>query len=1027
MSISAPFIARPVATFLLAIAVLLAGIFGYLQLPLSALPQVDFPTIEVSTKLPGASPETTALLITAPLERQLAQIPGVESLSSSSGFASSRIVLRFTLSKSMDEAAQDVQSALDIARGTLPADLPYPPTYARVNPADPPIISLALTSETLTLSKLSDTADSILSPRLGQILGVGRVTVQGSMRPAVRLKIDTQRLASYGLSLENVRQSVVAANLNSPKGVLETSTLSSTLTANDQLMAPEDFRNIIVSAPNQRPVFLRDIATVEEGLEDVRQAAFFQGKPAILIDIQRQPGANIVQTVESIQEQLSTLSSSLPTGITLHVLADRTDSIRAAVHEVQWTLVLSVVLVIIVMFFFLGSARATLIPAVVLPLSIIGTFTFMWAWGFSLNTLSLMALTIATGFVVDDAIVMVENIARMMEEGRSREEAAYEGAKQISFTIISLSLSLVAVFIPLLFMQGVVGRLFREFAQTLSAAVLVSMIISLTLTPMMCRLILKSHHNQQKFWIVQKFDQLFLGIKHRYAKALTWSLQHQRITLLVSLAILVMTVGFYIFIPKGFLPTQDTGLVQITLEGPQNASFAQTTQLFLAASERLQRHQSVKSVNLVVGTGTVNMTQNTARVWVELQPKSTRAQPLDTILEEFRQNLAQIPDLKAIPLLVQELQVSTKTSGAQYQYTLSDPNRAVVGEWAQALYEALQQESALQDVSTDQYSKGQYLTLDIDRQKAAQLGVSAQILSQTLQNAFAQRQISTIYAQSNQYRVVMEAHVPAQNLQGFLENLHVSGGTSEHATQIPLSQLVSFKTRQGPLLLSQERQFPSATLSFNLAPGQPLDAALSTVEKTAHRIGVPAHITQTFSGDAAEFQASLAGQIGLVLAALVVIYIVLGVLYESLIHPLTILSTLPSAGIGALLALHLFDLDLSLVGIIGILLLMGIVKKNGIMVVDFAIEAQRDHGSTPYEAVYEASLLRFRPIIMTTLAALLGALPLIFSQGAGAELRLPLGVSIVGGLLLSQLITLFTTPSIYLMFESLKHRLGPSA
>ncbi len=1024
MNISAPFISRPVATTLLSIAVLLVGLWGYWRLPVSSLPEVEFPTIEVSTQLPGASPDTVALLVTAPLERQLGQIAGISVMTSTSGPGTSRIALQFALDKNIDEAAQDVQSALDAARGTLPSTLPYPPTYAKVNPADPPIITLALTSETLPIARLSDTADTLLAQKLAQSAGVGRVTVQGNMRPAVRIRIDPARLAAYGLSMADVRTAVTAANANTPKGSLDGARQASTIMANDQIGAPAEFAEIIVAYRNEAPIRLRDLGQATEGLENDLNAAWLNGRPAVILDVQRQPGANIVDTVTRIRAQLPNLERGLPAGIQMSVVSDRTETIRASVHEVELTLVLSTVLVVAVIWLFLHSGRATIVPAVSLPLSIIGTFAVMDWLGFSLDNLSLMALVIATGFVVDDAIVMIENIVRHIEDGMKPLAAAYEGARGIAFTIVSLTVSLIAVFIPLLFMEGVVGRLFREFAQTLTATVLVSMVVSLTLTPMMCALLLRPAP-ATKGRIARASDWVFDGLLEAYRRALEVTLRMQALTLLVALATVVLTAWLYIVIPKGFLPAQDTGLIQIATEAPGDVSFARMSALQRQVTELVRADPAVEAVTSVVGAGTVNATLNGGRVTAVLRPREERAETAQQVIARLTPRLAEVAGIVSYPQAVQDIQIGARASTTQYQYTIVNADAAELAAWSPRILEALRGLPELIDLSSDQQQEGLRITVEVDRARAGRLGVTMQAIDDALYDAFGQRQISTIYAQNNQYRVILEASEDFLADPTKLGLLRVAGSTDGTAAVVPLSEIARIGRGSGPLQVTRENQFPAVTYSFNLAEGISLGHAVTALQGAMQRLGVPSTITGRFAGDAAEFSASLRSQPWLILAAVVVIYITLGVLYESLVHPLTILSTLPSAGIGALLALELFGLDLSVVGIIGILLLMGIVKKNGIMMIDFALEAQRERGLHPHEAIVEAALLRFRPITMTTLAALLGALPLVLGQGAGSELRLPLGVSIVGGLILSQFVTLFTTPSVYLALEWVRAKLQP--
>jgi multidrug efflux pump len=1033
MNISAPFIARPIATTLLAIAVLLAGVFGYLRLPVSALPEVDFPTIEVTTQLPGASPETVALLVTASLERQLAQIAGLTDIVSSSGPGTSRITLQFNLGRNIDDAAQDVQAAINAARGTLPNSLPYPPTYAKVNPADPPIITLALTSDTLPIHRLSDAADSLLAQRLSQVSGVGRVIVQGSMRPAVRLQADPTRLAAYGLSLEDVRTAVAAGNVNTPKGSVDGPRQTSTVMANDQIRSPEDFSQLIIAWRNGAPVRLRDIGGAVLDLENVLNGAWYNGAPAVLVDVQRQPGANIVGAVRDVRAQLAMLERALPQGARLHVVADRTETIRASVHDVQFSLALAVFLVVAVIWLFLRSGRATLIPGIALPLSLVGTFGVMAVCGFSLNNLSLMALTIATGFVVDDAIVMIENIVRLIEAGKKPLDAAYEGARQIGFTVVSLTVSLVAVFIPLLFMPGVVGRLFQEFALTLTIAVTVSMFVSLTLTPMMCARLLRPAETASAGRIGAVFERGFDRLRDGYAYSLHWALRHEGLMLLLATLTLAGTVALYIVMPKGFLPQQDTGLIVASVEGPDDVSFGRMVALQRAVAEVIRSDPAVAAVTSVVGAGIVNPASNTGRITAVLIPRDQRAENAHAIALRLQPRLDALAGTVVHLQPVQDVQIGARPGSTAYQYTLMAPDPAELGRWAPQLEARMAALPILRDVASDQRDGGLRVTLDVDRDLAGRLGVTMQAIDDTLYNAFGQRQISTIYAQNNQYRVVLEATPGVRDDPAVIGMLRVPATAGLAATaqgtavslpagtpQVPLAEIARIGRAAGPLTVTKQGQFPAITLGFDLAPGASLGEAVTAIRAAEADLGMPATIAGSFAGDAAEFQRSLRGEPWLILAALVVIYIVLGVLYESVIHPVTIISTLPSAGIGALLALRLFDLDLSVVGLIGIVLLMGIVKKNAIMMIDFALEAQRDHGRTPREAITEACILRFRPIMMTTMAALLGALPLVLESGTGSELRLPLGVSVVGGLLLSQVITLYTTPVVYLAMEQLR-------
>lgn len=1050
MNFSSPFIARPVATSLLAVAVLLIGIFGYMRLPVSALPEVDFPTIEVTTQLPGASPETVAVQITASLERQLAQIAGLADLISISSPGTSRITLQFNLGRHIDDAAQDVQAAINAARGTLPLNLPYPPTYAKVNPADPPILTLALTSETRPIHTLSDIADTLLAQRLAQVGGVGRVTVQGNMRPAVRIQADPRRLAAYGLSLEDIRSAVIGGNQAGPKGALDGPRQSSSVMANDQITTAEGFANLVIAWRNGAPVRISDLGGAIEDLENTLNAAWFNESRAVLLDVQRQPGANIVETVDRVRAQLQGLEGALPPGVKVTVVSDRTETIRASVHEVQFTLVLSVVLVIAVIFLFLRTGRATLVPGVALPLSIIGTFGVMWLCGFSMDNLSLMALTIATGFVVDDAIVMIENIVRLIEEGEKPLAAAYKGAKQIGFTIVSLTVSLIAVFIPLLFMSGVVGRLFQEFALTLTIAVVVSMFVSLTLTPMMTGRLLRPARQDRPGWVARTAEVGFEWMRGRYARSLRWVLRHEGLMLLLTAATLAGTVALYVVMPKGFLPAQDTGLLVITTEGPQDASFARLAVLQQQVAALVRQDSDVTAVTSIAGAGTVNAAQNMGRITAILRPKAERNANAQQIAARMLPRLETVPGVEVRIQAVQDIQIGARVTSTQFQYTLTDSDAAQLREWAPRLVAQLREAPSLRQVSSDQREGGLRIHVEVDRDRAAQLGVTMQAVDDILYNAFGQRQISTIYAQSNQYRVVLEASPEMRDDPMMIGQLRVPGaasgqgggagatqvtaGSTVTATsasssgnfQVPLSAIATISRRSGPMTITRQDQFPAVTIGFDLAPGVSLGQAVAEIRAIEAALGLPETVTGQFSGDAAEFNASLDTQPWLILAAVVVIYLVLGVLYESVVHPITILSTLPSAGIGALLALWAFGLDLSVVGLIGIVLLMGIVKKNAIMMIDFALYAQRDLGRVPEEAIYEACVLRFRPIMMTTMAALLGAVPLVLGSGPGSELRLPLGVSVIGGLLLSQVITLYTTPVIYLALERLSRRIaGP--
>ncbi|WP_441236053.1 efflux RND transporter permease subunit [Bradyrhizobium sp. 930_D9_N1_4] len=1027
MGVSEPFIRRPIATSLLGIALLIGGLLGYFSLPVSALPQVDFPTVQVTTQLPGASPDVIASLITAPLERQLGQIPSLSAMNSTSSFGVSQISLQFDLNRDIDGATQDVQAAINAAAGVLPKTLPYPPIYAKVNPADAPVMTLALRSDTISLRAMSDIADTLLAQRLSQISGVGRVSVLGGLKPAVRIQADLARLAAYGIAMEDLRAAIANANVSGPKGSLDGAQQSYIIAANDQIAAADAYKPIIIAYRNGSPVTIADVAQIVDGLENDRTGGWYQGTPAVILDIQRQPGANVIDVVSQIRAEIPKVQRAIPAGVNLTIVSDRTVTIRASVRDVQFTLILSVVLVTLVVLLFLRSLRATLIAGVALPLSLITSFGIMYFAGFSLDNLSLMALTIGTGFVVDDAIVMIENIVRHMEDGDSAMEASLKGASEIGFTVISLTVSLIAVFIPLLFMSGLVGRMFREFALTLTIAVVTSAVVSLTLTPMMCSRLLKHAHEELAVPGLAAVSRFIDRTVEFYHRTLLWVLERQRATLLVTFATLVATLVLYVVAPKGFLPLQDTASITAVTEAGPDVSFAEMQKRQAEVADAIKADPDVVGVVSVIGAGSVNPTTNVGRLVMNLKPRGERRDDVSMVITRLKERVSGIPGMTVYFQPVQDVQISTQSSRSQYQYTLTGTDAALVSEWARKLVAEMRRDPLFRDVSSEAQEGGLRAQLDVDRTRAGQLGVSLQGITDTLNDAFAQRQISTIYGQANQYRVVLEALPMYQRDPSILSKLYLPGGASSSVVgapnaQVPLSAVATLKRTTAPLAISHQAQFPSISLSFNLAPGAALGDAVEAVKTIETRIEMPNSIVGVYAGDAAEFAKALAGQPWLLLAAVITIYIVLGVLYESYIHPITILSTLPSAGVGAILALMLCGQDLSVIGLIGIILLMGIVKKNAIMMIDFALEAERNQGMPPHEAIVQACLLRFRPIMMTTLAALFGALPLAIESGTGAELRFPLGISIIGGLLLSQLLTLYTTPVIYLALDRINRR-----
>jgi multidrug efflux pump len=1021
MNPSRTFILRPVATALLMVAILLAGFIAYYELPVSALPEVDYPTIQIVTFYPGASPDVTASSITAPLERQFGQMPGLKQMTSTSSGGSSVITLQFSLDLSLDVGEQEVQAAINAATSYLPTNLPNPPVYSKVNPADAPVLTLALTSKTLPLPQIEDLADTRLAQKISQLTGVGLVSISGGQRPAVRIQANPTVLAAYGLTLEDLRTAIAAANVNQAKGGFDGPRQSSIIGANDQLLTSKEYQSLIVTYRNGAPVVLSDVASAIDAAENVKQAAWMNDSPAVIVNIQRQPGSNVIEVVDRIKKLLPQLHSSLPAAVQVKILTDRTTTIRSSVEDVEFEMLLAIALVVMVIFLFLRTFSATVIPSIAVPLSLVGTFGIMYLCGFSLNNLTLMALTIATGFVVDDAIVMIENISRYIEQGEPPLQAALKGSQQIAFTILSLSVSLVAVLIPLLFMSDVVGRLFREFAITLGVTIVISAFVSLTLTPMMCAKLLKHKPEEKQKKLFVKSQRILDNIIAFYGRTLKWVLDHQTATLLVAVATLIATVLLYIVIPKGFFPVQDTGLIMGISDAPQWSSFSAMADKQQELAQVILKDPAVASLSTFIGVDGTNTTLNSGRVLINLKPLGERGISASEVIRRLQPEVAKLQGIALFMQPVQDLTVESRVSRTQFQYSLEDPNFDELNIWTPKLVQALSTLPELRDVSSDQQDKGLQAMVTIDRDTASRLGITPQLIDDTLYDAFGQRQVSTIFTQLNQYRVVQEVTPEYMLNPGKLKDIYVrsaSGG------QVPLSTFTKITQTTGPLIISHQGQFPATNLSFNLAPGASLGDAVKAIDAETQKVGMPASIRGSFQGTAQAFRASLSNEPILILAALITVYIVLGVLYESYIHPITILSTLPSAGVGALLALIICRTEFSVISLIGVILLIGIVKKNGIMMVDFALDAERREGKNPVDAIYQACLLRFRPIMMTTMSALLAAVPLALGSGVGSELRRPLGISIIGGLVFSQVLTLYTTPVIYLWFDRLARRFG---
>jgi multidrug efflux pump len=1022
MNPSRIFILRPVATTLLMFAILLAGMMAFQYLPLSALPEVAYPTIQVQTFYPGASPEVMTSSVTAPLERQFGQMPSLNQMSSTSSAGASIITLQFNLDLALDIAEQEVQAAINAAGNLLPNDLPAPPIYAKVNPADAPVLTLGITSAVMPLTKVQDLADTRIAQKISQLPGVGVVSISGGQRPAVRVRANPRALAAYGLNIDDLRTTISNANVNTPKGSFDGPTRAYTINSNDQLHSADEYKQIIVAYRNGAPVRLSDVAELADDAENTKLGAWMNSTPALILNVQRQPGANVISVVDAIKDLLPELKQSLPAGVEVNVLTDRTNTIRASVSDVEFELALAVALVVLVIYLFLRNVRATIIPSLSVPLSLVGTFAIMYLLGFSLNNLSLMALTIATGFVVDDAIVMIENISRYIEDGDEPMEAALKGSGQIGFTIISLTVSLIAVLIPLLFMGDVVGRLFREFAITLAVTILISAVVSLTLVPMLCALLLKQkQEDRQRSDFARRTQALFDGVMNKYASLLNWVLDRQPLTLAVAAGTLVLTVLLYVVIPKGFFPDQDTGLIQGISEANGTISYAAMAERQQALAASILKDPDVQSLSSFIGVDGGNVTLNSGRFLINLKPRDDRSATASEIMRRLQGEVAGVSGIRLYMQPVQDLTLADTVSRTQYQFILEDANLDELTQWAPKLVDKLSALPELRDVSSDQTAQGIGAFITVDRDNAGRFGITLGTVDNALYSSFGQRIISTIFTQSNQYRVILEADPALHNSPESLSSIYLP---SSAGGQVPLDTIAKVTKVAAPLVVGHLGQFPATTISFNLGEGVSLGAAVDAIHQAEKEIGMPPSVMTSFQGAALAFQNNLSNELLLLLAAVVTMYIVLGVLYESFIHPITILSTLPSAGVGALLALILVGSDLTIIALIGIILLIGIVKKNAILMIDFALDAERHEGKEPREAIFQACMLRFRPILMTTMAALFAALPLMLGTGTGSELRHPLGVAIVGGLMVSQVLTLFTTPVIYLAFDRLAVRFG---